>query len=127
MEPRSNREWLEWAAAREAARSSRDVSILWQQPEHRTMEVRREDESAPTERNAEDEKRSKREAATREAGFEVVKVAQGWAVHAPSGGLLEWEDGSPRIQATREAALDMAEGTLRYTRIAATTFALMDD
>jgi hypothetical protein len=64
------------------------------------------------------------EAAIRDTGFRVVKVAQGWAVRAPSGGLLEWEDGSPRIKATREAALDMAEGALRYTRAAANTFGL---
>ena len=64
------------------------------------------------------------EAAIREAGFRVVKVRQGWAVHAPSGGLLEWEDGSPRVKATREAALVMAAGTLRYTRAAANTFGL---
>jgi hypothetical protein len=67
------------------------------------------------------------EAAIRESGFQVVKVAQGWAVRAPSGGLLEWEDGSPRVKATREGALDMAYGTLRYTRIAANTVGLMDD
>jgi hypothetical protein len=64
------------------------------------------------------------EAAIREAGFQVVKVRQGWAVRAPGGGLLEWEDGSPRVMATREAALDMAAGTLRYTRAAANTFGL---
>ena len=60
--------------------------------------------------------------------FRVVEVEQGWAVRSlASGDLLVWEDGSPRLCATREAALDMAAGTLRYTRIAANTFGLMDD
>jgi hypothetical protein len=88
----------------------------------RTRQV--ETRQVETERGRHQERGEGREEVLDAAGFHVVKVAQGWAVRPPGGGLLEWEDGSPRIKATREAALDMAAGTLRYTRAAANTFGL---
>ena len=60
--------------------------------------------------------------------FRVVEVGQGWAVRSlASGDLLVWEDGSPRLCATREAALDMAAGTYRYTVIAGNGLGLAEN
>jgi hypothetical protein len=60
--------------------------------------------------------------------FRVVEVGQGWAVRClPSGGFLEWEDGSPRLCATRQAALHMAAGTYRYTMIAGNGLGLAEN
>jgi hypothetical protein len=60
--------------------------------------------------------------------FRVVEVRQGWAVRdLASGELLEWEDGSPRLCATREAALDMAAGTYRYSVIAGNGLGLAEN
>jgi hypothetical protein len=45
------------------------------------------------------------------------------------GELLTWEDGSPRVLATREKAEEMAHGTLRVSRAMQTGFAtgMLDD
>ena len=58
----------------------------------------------------------------------MVEVEQGWAVRSlASGNLLTWENGSPRLCATREAALDMAAGTYRYTMIAGNGLGLAEN
>jgi hypothetical protein len=60
--------------------------------------------------------------------FQVVEVGQGCAVRdLASGDLLEWEDGSTRLCATREAAEDMAAGTYRYSMIAGTGLGLAEN
>jgi hypothetical protein len=54
----------------------------------------------------------------------------GWAVQVvATGELLTWEDGSPRVLATREKAEAMAHGTLRVSRAVQTGFAtgMLDD
>jgi hypothetical protein len=54
----------------------------------------------------------------------------GWAVQVvATGELLTWEDGSPRVSATREEAEEMAHGTLRVSRATETGFAtgMLDD
>ena len=54
----------------------------------------------------------------------------GWAVQVvATGELLTWEDGSPRVLATREKAEEMAHGTRRVSRAVQTGFAtgMLDD
>ncbi len=51
--------------------------------------------------------------------YEPVPHAGGWAMRdLASACLLTWEDGSPRVKATREEAEAMADGTLRFARAA---------
>ena len=54
----------------------------------------------------------------------------GWAVRVvATSELLTWEDGSPRVLATREKAEAMAHATLRVSRAMQTGFAtgMLDD
>ena len=57
-------------------------------------------------------------------------LQRGWAVQVVAASdLLNWEDGSPRVEATWKQAEAMAHGTLRASRAMQTGFAtgVLDD